>query len=382
MTEIDVSVLWPHQIETYEFGKERDAVFCTSSPGVGKSLPHAKIIEDAFKNKGCTRALIICPKSLIFSAWGQELGNHTDLTFAAAEAPEEKRIAAFESDAQVIITNTDAVSWLIKQPKRWLLQVLGNNAILVVDESSTFKNPNAKRTKAFVKLSPFFTRRFLLAGTPAPNSITEIWSQVFALDGGIRLGKRFTAFRNIMQTPVNKGPFVTWVDKPEAQQVAYGLINDIVIHHEFSDVMDKVPALAHTTMSYELSSRHMEYYKKLEEEAYLELKGKTITAVNAGALAGKLLQAASGAVYTDGKGQEWQVLDRGRYELIAQLVQERQHSLCFFHWNHQRMVLEEEFNKAGITYDVIDGTVKSASKGAESVSRVETVEDDTLLLQP
>lgn len=378
--KIKLDNLWPHQKEIYEFGVDKDAVFCTSSPGVGKSLPHAKIAEDAIKNKKSSRVLIICPKTLMRTTWYHEFNNYTSLTLNLAEAPEKNRLAAFASKSDVVIINIDAVVWMMKQGERWIKKVLGSNAMLIIDESTAFKNPNSLRTKAMIKLSKYFTRRFLLSGTPAPNTITEIWPQVFILDQGARLGKRYTAFRNMMQSPINKGPFVTWVDKPDAAIITYGMIRDIVIHHEFDDVMTLVPELKHQIMKYDLSEKHYEVYKEFEKEAFLEIKDKTITAVNAGSLANKLLQLASGAMYSGDK--EWIVFDRGRYELIADLVEQRQHTVVFFHWFHQRMVLEEEFTSRKLKYAVIDGTVKSTTKRSDIIEEFQNGEYNVILLQP
>lgn len=381
MKNVDLSSLWPHQVETYEFGVDRSVSFDTSDPGTGKSLPHAKIVETAVKSGQCTRILVVCPKTLMRTTWYQEFTNHCpDVTLAIAEAPEKNRIAAFESDSNVVITNIDAVSWLVKQPDRWLKKVFGSKAMLIIDESTAFKNPNAKRTKAMLKLSAHFTRRFLLSGTPAPNSITELWSQVYVLDQGVRLGKRYTAFRNIMQAPINKGPFVTWVDKPDSSVMTYGLIQDIVKHHRFDDVMPLVPELKHLTVKYELAASHYEDYREFEKQAYLEFGNKSITAVNAGSLANKLLQLASGAVYSGDR--EWIVFDKGRYELIADLVEQRKHTVVFFHWYHQRMVLEAEFASRNLNYAVIDGTVKSTTKRAEIITDFQDGKYDVILLQP
>jgi len=381
VNQINLSMLWPHQKETYEFGVEKNAVFCTSSPGVGKSLPHAKIAEWALKNKSCTRVLIICPKTLMKTTWYHEFTEHcSGITIGIAEAPSDKRKAVFDSNVQVVITNIDAVTWLYDQPERWIKKVLGNNAMLIIDESTAYKNPNSKRTKAMLKLSNFFTRKFLLSGTPAPNSIVEIWSQVFILDKGQRLGARYTAFRNVMQTPITRGSFTIWEDKAESATIIHALIKDIVIHHEFDDVMTLVPELKHRTLYYDLSTLHLDKYEEFEKNAYLEFANKDITAVNAGSLANKLLQIASGAVYTD--EHNWVVFDQGRYDLIADLVQERQHSVVFFHWLHQRLVLEECFNKRNIKFSVIDGTVKSTGKRADIIERFQNGEYDVILLQP
>jgi SNF2 family DNA or RNA helicase len=120
----------------------------------------------------------------------------------------------------------------------------------------------------------------------------------------------------------------------------------------------------------------------MEEQAYLEVRDKAITAVNAGALANKLLQLASGALYHDGEDKEWSLLDIGRYELIADLVEQRKHSIVFFQWKHQRDVLKQELTKRGITYGVIDGSVKSTTERAAIVTDFQAGKLDTVLLQP
>lgn len=381
MNNIDLHGLWPHQVETFEFVSSRDRTFCTSSPGVGKSLPHAKIAEHFIKNEGGTKVLVVCPKTLMRTTWSHEFANFVPtLSVGIAEAPEANRKEVFEGSFDVVILNTDGVTWLNEQKESWVKKVLGSKAMLVIDESDSYKNPNAKRTKAIIKLAKHFHRRHLLSGTPSPNSIIELWPQAFILDDGVRLGKRYTAFRNVMQYPVNKGPFVNWVDKPEASKIAYGLLSDLIIHHEFDDVMTQVPAMQHQVLYYELPKKHKKYYDDMRKEEYLTHKGKVISAVNAGALANKLLQISSGAVYND-QGT-WNTFDSGRYELIADLVQQRKHSIVFFLWKHQRAELEKEFTKRGLKYAIIDGSVKSTAERARVIAQFESGELDTFLLQP
>lgn len=379
--EVSLEGLWPHQVETYNFGLSKDAVFCTSSPGVGKSLPHAKIAETLLKQGQCSRILIICPKTLMHTTWKHEFETYcAGIEIAIAEAPEKNRVAAFESSAPVVIINTDATIWLNTQKEKWLEKVLGTTPLLIVDESATFKNPTAKRTKAILKLSRYFTRRYLLTGTPAPNSMVELWAQLYVLDRGARLGPRYTAFRNFIQYPISRGPFTLWVDKPEAAQIVHGLVKDIVVHHEFDDVMTQVPALKEQVVFYELADAHRTYYKRLEKDALIEYRNKTVTAVNAGSLANKLLQLASGAVYSG--ESEWLEFDRGRYELIAELVAQRQHTIVFFNWFHQRIALEEEFRRRDISFSVIDGTVNSSAVRANIIQDFQGGQYQAILLQP
>jgi len=162
------------------------------------------------------------------------------------------------------------------------------------------------------------------------------------------------------------------------------LLKDIMIRHSFDEVMKNVPDMEHRVMLYEPTKPHKKLYDQLELQSYLETKDKTITAVNAAVLANKLLQVASGAVYNDSGGEErsWTVVDKGRYELIGELVAGRQHSLVFFLWKHQRTLLEEEFKKRKIRYAVIDGSVKKGSDREKIISDYQDGKYDTLLLHP
>ena len=381
---IDLSALWPHQLETYEFGKDQDALFDASDPGTGKTLAHIKLAEN-FLAEGGTRVVVTCPKTLVYSAWIDEFTKHAPtISVVAAEAPAENRKAAFESNAKVVIINIDGYKWLASRPLPWLKKQLGAKAMLINDESHGLKNPSAMRTKAALKISSLFVKKHCMSGTMAPNSVVELWSQAKIVDGGFRLGKSYSAFRNFMQIPIHKGPFINWVDKPEAAELVHGLLSDIMIRHEFDKVMPKVPRMDHNIVWYDLPKKHRKLYEELESTSAIEHKGQLISAINAASLAGKLLQCASGAVYHDSgaKDKEWSILDTGRYELIADLAEGRDHSLIFFLWRHQRIAIENELKKRGMSYAIIDGTVKSASVRREIIAEFQAGKFRSILIHP
>lgn len=382
---IDLSVLWEHQLETYRFGTTHKRMFDFSSAGTGKTIAHAKLAEYFLTQEQGTRVLVISPKTLMRSAWKQEFSTYMPyITVGLAEAPEANRKAVFESQCSIVIMNTDGLTFLANQTKTWLKKHLGSKPMLIIDESSSIKNPNSQRTKAAFKLAPYFDRVHLLSATPAPNTVVEIWSQAKVLDGGQRLGARFTAFRNVMQSPTMKGPFRQWSDNNDAADITYGLLSDVSIRHDFNEVMTHVPAMTDTIVYYELTPSHMKLYKQMEKDAYLEFGDETVSSLNAAGLANKLLQISSGAVYNDPNSDEkgWSIVDSGRYELIAELCEARTYTVVFFLWKHQKQEIIKELERLKISHAVLDGTVKKPEVREQIVTDFEAGKYRVVLLHP
>ena len=105
---------------------------------------------------------------------------------------EKETHTRLESESDLYVINRENVQWLYEyyhKKKSFPFDML------VIDESSSFKNPQAKRFKAIRKLRPLFKRIVILTGTPAPNTLLDIWAQMYLLDGGERLGKTITEYR-------------------------------------------------------------------------------------------------------------------------------------------------------------------------------------------
>lgn len=363
--------LWPHQQQTYEFSRKSPIVFDCSDPGTGKTRAH---LASAVETEG--RILIVCPKTLMRSAWGAELTEcFPDVTYAIADA--SQRYAAFECGARAVIINTDGVKDVSS-----MAALFKGFSTLIVDESTSFKHPSAARTKAMMKLGQLFAYRAALTGTPNSNSVTELWSQVYILDKGRRLGPSYFSFRNAVQVSEQTGPraeHVRWVDRPQAEAAVYSLLRDILIRHSFEDVMEHVPANHRTKFTYTLAPAVRTQYDVLAQQCVLALKSGEVAAVNAAALRNKLLQLLSGAVYMP--DHSYVVLDTQRYVLITELVAQYQHSLVFFNWAHQRNVLADMFDKAGYSFAIIDGSI-SDSERAGIVNYFQAGKYKTLLLHP
>jgi len=338
-----------HQKQSLKKLEKTPLAFDTSDPGTGKTFVQIMDFAKRRRKQG-GKALIIAPKSLLESAWKEDFQKFApDIAVVCAYA--ENRAEAFKMPADGVITNTDALLWLSKQPKKFFKDF----DTLVIDESTSVKHKTSGRSKAAAKISKYFKYRRLMTGTPTSNGITDIWHQVFILDEGARLGKSFFSFRAAACTPQQVGPgpkMIKWTDRPGIEGIIGVLLKDIVIRHKFEDCVD-IPENHRYSVPYTLKKSHRANYSEMEKEQLLLLKDTIITAVNGGVVYTKLLQIASGAVY-DGEGN-YTLLDTGRYELVLDLVEARQHSIVFFNWQHQRDLLVAEAEKRGLSFATYDG---------------------------
>lgn len=351
-----------HQAVSIKFGGKAPRLFDMSDPGTGKTFVQIKLY--AKRRKKGEKMLVIAPKSLLEPAWEADINKFApELRVSVARA--DNRAAAFEVDADVYVTNTDAVVWLGKQSKAFFKDFKH----ITVDELTTFKHHTSQRSRALNKIKVHFPYRSGLSGTPNPNTITDVWNQVNFLDDGKRLGNSFFAFRAATCIPKQVGSrkeMVQWEDKPGAEEAVFALLADITVRHRFEDCID-IPANLQYTVPYKLGQKQMRAYKEMAMTQIAALgTGKAVTAINAAAVTTKLLQIASGAVYEHtGK---YHLVDPGRYELTLDLVEERKHSLVFYLWQHQRDYLVEHAKKRGIKFCLYD------SSAAQSV-RTQMIKD-------
>jgi len=365
-----------HQKKSLAHALTTPEVFDCSDPGTGKTAVAIWDFERRRKKKGGC-ALVLAPRSLLRSTWFNDFKKFAP-SIKVSVATAADRGEMFAQDADVYVTNVDAVKWLAKQKDSFFKKF----DTLIIDESSAYKHATSQRSKAAAKIAKHFKYRRAMTGTPNGRSITDVWHQVLLLDGGRRLGKSFFAFRNTVCEPTQVGRsahVIRWTDKDGAEEAVFGLIQDIVIRHKFEDCTD-VPECHRYTLEYELPPKQRKAYDQLQEQQMLMLFPKTIanatarltgkarpdtaiiTAVNAAVVLGKLLQVASGAVYEN--PETYHLVDDGRYKMVLDLVEERQHSLVFFHWKHQRDAMVAEAKKRGITYAVLDGGISDREREA------------------
>ena len=232
---------------------------------------------------------------------------------SAVLGSEKERIAALGRKAQVYVINRENVEWLVEN-HTWDFDMV------VIDELSSFKSHKAKRFKALKKVRPMVRRIVGLTGTPAPNGLIDLWAEIGILDMGQRLGRFIGGYRERFFVPDKRSREMVFSYKPRdgAEDMIYNLISDICISMKAVDYLD-MPECVYNRVEVILTEKEMALYEQLERDMLLPFADGDIDAVNAAALANKLLQMADGAVY-DENGNVKHIHDR-KLEALEDLIE-------------------------------------------------------------
>ena len=295
-----------------------------------------------------SRALIIAPKKVAEGTWDGEAEkwDHLNGRLKISKimgTPSQRKKALF-TEADVYITSRDNVQWLTDTVKRqWPFDMV------VLDESTSFKNPQALRFKALRKELQRIDRLVELTGTPSPNNLLDLWAQIFLLDGGERLGKTFGGYREryfSARSYVNGIP-VNYQPKADAKDAILAALQDICVSMKAKDYLD-LPGIIYEDIPVMLTGSSLKAYKALAEEAVLELTADDteITAMNAAALTNKLLQMANGAVYDATHGTH-KIHDH-KIDALLELLEmlDGEHALVFYSFQSDAQRITEAIGKS------------------------------------
>lgn len=331
-----------HQKVTTDYIRNNPRCLITSDPGTGKT----RSVLDAIKDPSYGRVLVLAPLSILEASWADDIEKFTpELTYSVAFA--KNREAAFTGNERVVLTNHDAVKWIAKHP-----ELLEDFNTLVIDEFTAFKNKDSQRSKAVLAIARHFTYRIAMSGTPNSNTILDLWHPTLIIDDGERLGHRYYSFRSSVCTPKFNGFANEWIQKDNAEEIVAAAISDINIRYMLEECID-MPEQSLQTLYVTLNKKIMKQYQQLANDSVLYTGAATINAVHAGSKVKKLLQLCTGAVY-DEHG-ETQSIHKERYDLVMQLVQEREVSLVAFNWKHEQRYMVELADKLNIKHATIDG---------------------------
>lgn len=299
--------------------------------GAGKTVITLTAIEKLmYEDFEVGKVLIIAPLRVAKVTWKDEILKWQHLrhmSYAVAVGTEKERMEALHKNADITIINRENLQWLIEKSG-----VPFDYDMVVIDELSSFKNWQSKRFRAFMKVRPKVKRIVGLTGTPAPNSLMDLFAEFKCLDMGERLGRFITQYRTGYFTPDKMNGQIVYSYKllPGAEERIYEKISDITI---------SMKALDHLKMPELISNRYPVYMDEAEEAKYQAMKNDLIlpfkdedeiTAANAAALSGKLCQMANGAVYSD-NGETVHIHDR-KLDALEDIIEAAQGPILLCYW--------------------------------------------------
>lgn len=319
--------------------------------GLGKTVTTLTAIRELKYNRFQVRkVLVIAPKKVAEGTWTKEKDkwDHTRLLrVSPVLGSQAKRIRALNTPADLYIINRENVVWLVDYYRNaWPFDMV------VVDESSSFKSHSAKRFKALASVGGRIDRLVELTGTPSPNGLADLWAQVFLLDGGDRLGKRYAQFRERYFQPDKRGAdgmVYSYEAKPGSEQSILEQISDICISMKAEDYL-QLPDLTYHEIPVVLDAKSQNAYNELEREMVLQLPEDEadISVTSAAALSNKLLQLANGALYDEDR--QVHEVHKCKIEAFLELIESLQGkpALVFYNYQHDRARILDSLAGSGL----------------------------------
>lgn len=314
--------------------------------GMGKSVISLTAIDSLlFDAYDVHKILVVAPLRVARDTWPKEIkkwDHLKDLTYSVVVGSEMERFKALNKKASIYIINRENVDWLVNKSHYEF-----DFDMLVIDELSSFKSCKSKRFKSLLKVRYKLKRIVGLTGTPSSNGLMDLWAEFRLLDGGKRLGRFITNYRNNFFLPDKRNAQIVFSYKPKqgAKEEIYRLISDISISMMSCDYL-KLPECIYNNVEVTLDQKEMSLYKKLAKEMVLTLKDKEIDAINAASLSNKLLQMANGAIYDENK--EVIAIHEKKLEALEDLIESANGKpvLIAYWYKHDLERIKDKFKEA------------------------------------
>lgn len=345
----------PHSYQAYSIQRMIDTPYIGAflDMGLGKTVITLTALHSLKYYRFCIRkALIVAPKKVAENTWTKERDkwNHLkDLRISVVLGSAKERLAALDAPADIYITNRENTKWLVDLYKHdWPFDVV------VLDESSSFKNHQSQRFKALKAIRPRISRLIELTGTPSPKGLIDLWAQIYLLDGGKRLGRTISVYREIFFLPDKRNQTTIFSYKPRegAEDAIYKALSDICISMKAEDYLE-LPECIYDDIPVTLDKKAQKAYEQLEKDMLLEVdEDELVTANTAASLTGKLLQLCNGAVY-DEDGAVVPIHDC-KIEALLETIEQLngQHAVIYYHFQHDRDRILSALEKSGLSVRV------------------------------
>jgi SNF2 family DNA or RNA helicase len=311
--------------------------------GLGKTVSTLTAIDELMHNRfDVKRCLVIAPLRVAEDTWSRECQKWDHLNYLKISkvlGMERERIHALNSKADIYVINRENVEWLV--------DLYGKHFpfdMVVIDELSSFKSPKSKRFRALRKVLSGVKRVVGLTGTPTPNGLLDLWSQMYLIDQGQRLGKSMTEYRDRYFTAARRNGYIVFSYdlKPSAERKIYESIGDVAISMSAQDWL-AMPKRINNIVPVKMSDQALQTYKQLERDLLLPFADGDITVANAAVLSNKLLQLANGAIYSDDK--KIVEIHNAKLDALGDLIEAANGKpmLVFYSYKHDAQRIAEQF---------------------------------------
>ncbi|WGV57805.1 DEAD/DEAH box helicase [Brevibacillus brevis] len=366
----------PHQYQDYATQRILDTPFIALllEMGLGKTVSTLTAIDLLLNDYfDAGRVLVIAPLRVADDTWAREVekwDHLKHLRISKVLGSVSARRKALKADADIWVINRENVEWLVSElGTKWDFDTV------VIDELSSFKNSQSKRFRALRRVRPMMKRVIGLTGTPAPNSLLDLWAPIYLLDQGERLGKTITGYRDRYFTPGAKSGHVVyeWKQKKEAEQRIYEAISDIAVSMKAADWLE-LPERIDRVIPIRLSNKARELYEKLESDLLLPYLDADVVASTAAVLSNKLLQMASGAVYDEDKGVK--LIHDAKLDALEDIIEAAQGKpvMVFYNFKHSLERIQQRFPQAQI--------LRKGKEGIQDIADWNNNKIPLLLLHP
>ena len=362
-----------HQIDTASFLTLNRKAFVFSEPGTGKTLSALWAADYLMQRGEVRRCLILCPLSIMQSAWLGDLNNsiiHRS-AIVAHHAQASRRIEMVQQDYEFVIANYDGLNLIADE-----INADGRFDLIIVDEANAYKTMTTKRWKTLKSIIKPNTFLWMMTGTPASQSPADAYG-LAKLVNPDNVPKFFTAWRDMV---MHKITMFKWAAKPNAPELVHQALQPAI---RFTKEMClDLPPVITMTREVPLTPQQAKYYNMLKDKMMVQAAGETISAVNAAAGVSKLLQISCGAAYTDDK-EVVEFDSAPRLGVLEEILEETSRKVIIFALFRSTIdTIYAHLLKKGISAECIHGSV-TPPKRADTIRRFQSEQDPrVLVMQP
>ena len=360
-----------HQRETASFLTLHKRGYCFNEQGTGKTASAIWASDYLLKAGVIKRVLIVCPLSIMQSAWQADLFKFAvHRHVGVAYGDRRKRADIINTDAEYVIINFDGIEVVRDEIEA------GGFDLIIIDEANAYKSSRTQRFKIMKSLLKSDTWLWMMTGTPAAQSPLDAYG-LAKLCCPERVPMTFGGFRDTVMYQLTR---FKWIPKPKSNEVVHDTLQP-AIRYTKDECLD-LPEMMYTSRYVPMTAQQEKYYKQLKKDMLIAAAGEEVSAVNAASSLTKLLQISGGAVYTDTQNViQFDVSNR--LKVIEEVIEEASHKvLIFVPFTHTINLLKEYLTKQGVTAEIINGDV-SVNKRTDIFKRFqENPEPRVLLIQP